>query len=86
MEGIFLFGIKANMSVADIGAGNGVISFILLDSGLPLNLVMTEIDEDYLALLKTKIIKYGSRNELSSISLIQERTRTLALGILKLTV
>ncbi len=77
------FGIEANMSVADIGAGNGVISFILLDSGLPLNVVMTEIDEDYLALLKTKIIKYGTRNELSSISLIKGTDKELGLGDLK---
>jgi len=77
------FGIEANMSVADIGAGNGVISFILLGSGLPLNVVMTEIDEDYLALLKTKIIKYGSGNQLSSISLIKGTDNDLGLGDLK---
>lgn len=75
--------LKSNMTVADIGAGNGVISFILLESGLPLNLVMTEIDEDFLAILKTKIVKYSSRNELSSISLIRGADKDLGLYDLK---
>jgi ubiquinone/menaquinone biosynthesis C-methylase UbiE len=71
------YNVKANMTIADIGAGNGVITFIMLESGLPLNLVMTEIDEDFLTILKTKIVKYSSRNELSSISLIRGTDKDL---------
>lgn len=77
------YGLKANMTIADIGAGNGVISFILLESGLPLKLIMTEIDEDFLQLLEHKIDQYKVRTTGDSILLRNGGERTLGLQDLK---
>jgi 2-polyprenyl-3-methyl-5-hydroxy-6-metoxy-1,4-benzoquinol methylase len=78
------YGLKANIVVADIGAGNGVISFIMLGTGLPLQVIATEIDEDFITMLKTKIFKYSSRNPASSISLVKAGEKELGLQDQKL--
>lgn len=54
------YGFRSGMTIADIGAGNGFLSFILLNSGLKTNLILTEIDEEFIALLKVKIAGYHS--------------------------
>ncbi len=73
------YGLKANMVVADIGAGNGVISFILHESGLPLNLILTEIDEDFLQLLEGKISRFQDENPKGTLQVVKGNEKTLGL-------
>lgn len=73
------YGLKANMTIADIGSGNGVISFILYESGLPLNLILTEIDDDFLQLLESKISRFQDGNLNGSIQLVKGNEKTLGL-------
>lgn len=73
------YGLKADMTIADIGAGNGVISFILFESGLPLNLMLTEIDGDFLKLLEGKISKFKDSNPQGRIQLVKGNEKTLGL-------
>lgn len=73
------YGLKANMTVADIGAGNGVISFILHESGLPVNLILTEIDDDFLQLLEGKISKFKEGDLQGTLRVVKGNEKTLGL-------
>lgn len=77
------YDLHAGMTLADIGAGNGLISFILVESGLPLNIVMTEIDDDFLALLDAKVVQYRMDYPKDSIVVLEGGERSLGLGALK---
>ena len=48
---IRMYELKANQAFVDVGAGIGVVSFILAGTGLPLHIQMTEIDEHFLDFL-----------------------------------
>lgn len=82
-EEFSFYGLKANMVIADIGAGNGVISFILHESGLPLNLVLTEIDQEFLQLLEGKIARFQDGNPKGTLQLVKGNEKTLGLPELK---
>ena len=73
------YGLRANMVVADIGAGNGVISIILHESGLPLDLILTEIDDDFLQLLEGKISRFRDENPKGTLQLVKGSEKTLGL-------
>lgn len=73
------YGLKANMTIADIGAGNGIISFILFESGLPLNLILTEVDDEFLQLLECKISKFEDGNPQGTLQLVKGSEKTLGL-------
>ena len=77
------YDLHAGMTIAYIGAGNGLISFILLESGLPLNIVMTEVDDDFLALLDSKVVHYRIENPEDSVVVIEGGERELGIGALK---
>ena len=74
------YGFRENMTIADIGAGNGFLSFILLESGLKLNIVITEVDPDFLALLETKQDKYLVDYQETQIQLLEGSKTSLGLG------
>jgi 2-polyprenyl-3-methyl-5-hydroxy-6-metoxy-1,4-benzoquinol methylase len=78
-EEFSFYGLHAHMSIADIGAGNGFISFILKESGFPLNVVMTEIDAEYLDMLHFKVNQYLLRNPLDSIRVVKAEMKNLGL-------
>ncbi len=77
------YDLHAGMTLADIGAGNGLISFILVESGLPLHIVMTEVDDDFLLLLETKVVRYRKDNTEDSIFVMEAGERELGLGDVK---
>jgi len=74
------YGFKDDMVLADVGAGNGFLSFILLESGLRLKIVMTEVDQDFLKLLETKKDKYHIDYKESQIQLMEGSKTSLGLG------
>lgn len=74
------YGFRENMVIADIGAGNGFLSFILLESGLKLNVILTEVDQDFLTLLETKQDKYQIDYQESQIQLMKGSKTSLGLG------
>ena len=74
------YGFREDMVIADIGAGNGFLSFILLESGLKSKIVMTEVDKDFLTLLETKQDKYHIDYEESQIQLVKGSKTSLGLG------
>lgn len=78
-EEFSFYQLKQGMTVADVGAGNGFLSFILLESGLQMDLILTEIDKDFLELLTTKIKVYQAVYPKSSLSLIQGYESSLGL-------
>lgn len=80
------YGLEANMTIADIGAGNGLISFILLESGLPLSLILTEVDDDLLKLLGNKIEQYPLSVESQSLRLEVGNQKNLGLRDVKVDV
>ena len=69
----------AHQTMADIGAGNGLISFILLESGLPLNIILTEVDEDFLQLLDTKVDRYKQTHPEYAVQVLPAGERQLGL-------
>jgi SAM-dependent methyltransferase len=71
---------KEGMTIADIGAGNGFLSFILLESGFKADLLLTEIDKDFLNFLELKVQAYQRIHTEGSVRLIRAYNTSLGLG------
>lgn len=50
-EEVSLYNLETGQIFVDVGAGIGAVSFILALSGLPIDIYMTELDENYLSYL-----------------------------------
>lgn len=78
-EEFAFYELRSGMVIADIGAGNGFLSWILLNSGLPLTIIMTEVDQDFIALLETKMVAAQDVFPPQAISLMRGGNKTLGL-------
>ena len=79
-EEIQFYNIKQGMSLADIGAGNGFLGFVLAGTEVPEHISMTEVDPDMLVYMKQRLENGGHFFESSTLSIIEAETKTTNLG------
>ena len=78
-EEIRSYDLRAGQVFFDVGAGPGTISFILGGTGLPLHIYLTEVNEDYLTLLRQEIEGRNPLNQSGEFLLREGQERSLGI-------
>ena len=73
------YDIKEEMTIVDVGAGTGIISFILGGMGIVLNIILTEIDDDFLKYLASRVDFYNNPDAPAALSVVKAGQHNLGL-------
>jgi 2-polyprenyl-3-methyl-5-hydroxy-6-metoxy-1,4-benzoquinol methylase len=78
-EEIFYYKLNEGQVFVDVGAGIGAVSFILALSGLPIEIYMTELDEQYLSYLNNQVQHPSFLNSMVQIQVDTAGSKSLGL-------
>lgn len=79
-EEIRFYGLKANQTLIDVGAGIGGVSFLLVYAEFALQLYLTEVNEFYLEKISSQLNEIPTDKVKSNLELVMAREKTLGLN------